>query len=288
MLHETSSNLTGHLGQNERRALETIFLDYRITLISCLYWTNRPPWALSWRQCPDTFFLFPECGEVRVTLKGRTLGIRPGQFLMLAENTRHALTLKPGFRELRQFALHCHIQDRWGRPLISRFSSPVGIVSPECHAALQELTCLMGHHPEAAQPCGETLLRELLAAQIRRGLKLMPPPKAGDPRVGVVLDHMEQELSSPDLSVESLARRVRITPVHLRKLFREETGQSPRRFLISLRLRRAAGLLQQSTASIKEVAASCGFACDHYFHLSFRRQFSCTPSQYRLKTLGQV
>ncbi len=287
---EESDRLAGYLVVKHRQSLEEILLNYRITMISCLHWNNPAPWSTPWRECPDTFLLFPEQGEVRVTLKGRQFTIRPGQFLMLAEHTRHALELPGSLPRIRQFALHCHIHDRWSRPLAARFSSPVGHLPSRSRglAALRELTCLMGHNPKAAHQRGKTFLRELLGAQLSAGVRLTSEPAAGDPRIGVVLEIMDREHGASGLSVESLARRVGISSVQLRKLFRLETGVSPRRFLITFRLQRAARLLQASTASIKEVAALCGFASDHYFHLTFRRKFSCTPSEYRRNTRSQV
>lgn len=287
---EESDKQAGYLAENHRLALEAILLDYRITIISCLHWSNHAPWHVPWRKCPDTFLLFPQEGEVQVTLKGRAFSLKPGQFLMLAENTRHALELASGSRRLRQFALHCHIHDRWGRPLVSRFSSPLGVLPSGAWGAtaLAEMACLMGHNSRAGQIRGKTFLREVLAAQLSAGTQLVPQPPAGDPRVGVAIDTMEREIGSPELSVEGLARRTGITSVQLRKLFRRETGMSPRRFLISLRLRQAARLLQHSTESMKEIATSCGFASDHYFHLVFRRHFLCTPSAYRRRIGSQV
>lgn len=184
-------------------------------MISCLHWRNLAPWRLPWRQCQDTFFLFPEHGVVRVSLKGRAFTIRPGQFLMLAENTWHGLELEKGFRRLHQFALHCHIHDRWGHPLISRLSSPTGHRSSRAwgQQALRELACLMSYNPAAGQSRGRTFLRELLAAQFTAGTKLAIQPAVSDPRVAVVLQSMEQELGSSKLSVEALALSVKITPV---------------------------------------------------------------------------
>lgn len=286
---ELSDPLPDFIEAPRRRMLEALLLEYRFTMISCLYWRNSAGWKLPWRQCQDTFFLFPESGTVRVTLRGETCTIRPGEFLMLAENTRHRLELEGGSRHLRQFALHCHIHDRWGRPLVSRFSSPTGCLPFQTDGwrALRELTCLMGCDPALGQLRGKNFLRELLAAQLAAGTRLAVNPGASDARVGLVLQRMEQDVGSPGLSVETLARDVRLTPVQLRKLFRRETGTSPRRFLNTLRMRHAARLLRHSSDSVKEIAAACGFSSDHYFHLAFRKAFGATPSQYRGSAQGQ-
>jgi AraC-like DNA-binding protein len=286
---EIRETLPDFLSEACHRRVRTLFRDYAITMISCFHWRNAAPWKLAWRTCPDTFFLFPMEGTVRGSLKGGSFILRPGEFLMLPEKVRHILELAKGHKRLRQFALHCHIHDRWGRSLLARFSSHVGTAPrPFLRRALGELTCLMSKDPEVGQQRGEMLVRELLLSQISRGMTLKPVPAASDPRVGVVLQAMEQEMTSSELSIEALARRVEITSVQLRKLFRRETDMGPKQFLHTLRLRKAARLLRHSKAGIKEIAASCGFATDHYFHLVFRKAFSCTPTDYRHKSSREI
>ncbi|MEO8204907.1 MAG: AraC family transcriptional regulator [Chthoniobacterales bacterium] len=273
-----------------RHSLRALFLEYEVTMISSYYWRNSAPWSLPWRKCPDSFFLFPMQGNVRVSLETGSLIIKPGEFLMLPDNTRHKLELIGKTSWLHQFAVHCHIHDRWGRPFLSRFSTTQGELPsrPVWEQMLQELTCLMSHDLVMGQQRGEALVKELLAWQLSHGPILTPLAPAGDPRVSVVLEKMERELGSPDLSIETLARGVKITATQLRKLFRRETGVRPQNFLHTLRLRRAARLLRHTTASIKEVAAECGFSSDHYFHLAFRKGHGVTPSEYRQNSMTEV
>lgn len=287
---QKSDTLADYLGADYRRTLRAVLFEYEVSMVSSLYWQNAAPWKLASRKCPDTFFLVPVEGNVRVVLSGQTTILRPGTFLMLPENVRHSLELLPGCRTLRQFAIHCHIHDRWGRPLLARFSSAIGRLTlrPFWIGAFRELTSLMATDPESGQQRGEMLIRELLLQQLSQDISFQPHPSASDARVGVVLHAMKQELSEPNLSIETLARRVNITPVQLRKLFRQETGVRPKEFLNSLRLREATRLLRHTNASVKEISSACGYSSDHYFHLVFRQEFGCTPSVYRRRSPLEV
>jgi AraC-like DNA-binding protein len=208
---------------------------------------------------------------------------------MLPEGTPHRVRLKKGHKRLEQISIHCHIQDRWGRSLLSRFPSPVGQLSNRraSEQVLKELTCLMSRDSEIGRLYGETVLKDLLVAQIRQG-EILTRASNADLRVGSVIQRMEKELDSVDLSIEDLARGVEITPVQLRKLFRRETGTGPKQFLSALRFRKASRLLRHTRAAVKKIAAECGFASDHYFHLAFRQEFGCTPSEYRTRTVTEV
>jgi len=282
-MSEQGTSKNGLLDEKGLRALDHLFSEARISLVSCIRWQYPAPWQIPWRMCLDSFFFFPLCSRIQVTLKGKSLGIEPGSFLMLAENVYHGLSLEAEGNDVDLFALHCHIHDRWGRAVLFRLSSPVGNLGslPETLRALQETAELMQTHLRAGQLRGENFVRELLASQLAKGMHLELPPRVSDPRVGVVLQTMEKNFSSPELSVAELAREVKISVVQLRKLFRRETGVNPKSFLNTLRLREAARQLRQTSASIKEVAAACGFSQDHYFHRVFRQAFACTPSAYR-------
>lgn len=61
-------------------------------------------------------------------------------------------------------------------------------------------------------------------------------------------------ISSPDLSVESLAAEVGISRVHLNRRLKEITNQSARDFIRNIRMRQAARLLREKKLSITEVA----------------------------------
>ena len=54
-------------------------------------------------------------------------------------------------------------------------------------------------------------------------------------------------------------------------------------FLTDLRMKEAEKLLSQTSLSIKEIAAYSGYDDYFYFCRVFQRQFSCTPTQLRLK-----
>lgn len=282
--------LSDYLPPWHRETLRALFLEYEFSGVTCRYWRNRAPWKVEWRECPDSFFLIPVRGKVRVTMKGGDFLLGAGQVLMLPEQTHHALEIVAGTSQLDQFSLHASIHDRWGQPLLARLSNVVGPVKlkPDWHGLLKSLASLLLHDVEAGRQMGEMLIKHFLTSQFSGGLRLTPRPAAGDPRVRVVLEIMRREMASPSLSVESLASDVGVSPVHLRSLFRREMGFSPRQFLIQLRLKHAARLLRHSHAEVKEIAAASGFASDHYFHLAFRQNFDQTPTEYRRRMLVEV
>ena len=84
-------------------------------------------------------------------------------------------------------------------------------------------------------------------------------------------------------SIQELAVTVNLSPSRLHQLFKEQTGVSPAKYLKTLRLEQARGLLQTSFLSIKEIRARAGIRDESHFMRDFRRAYGFTPSQYRAR-----
>lgn len=82
------------------------------------------------------------------------------------------------------------------------------------------------------------------------------------------------------LSVVTLAAEAGLSPSHFARAFRESTGRSPHRYLLTQRLERGRRLLAAPGTTISEVAARTGFADQAHFTRLFRREFGLTPGAY--------
>jgi transcriptional regulator GlxA family with amidase domain len=92
-----------------------------------------------------------------------------------------------------------------------------------------------------------------------------------------VVDHL-----GADLSVGTLARRVAMSPRNFARTFRKEIGETPARTIETLRLEAARRQLEATSASLDEVAGSCGFRSAEILRRTFARRLGTTPGQYRL------
>lgn len=82
------------------------------------------------------------------------------------------------------------------------------------------------------------------------------------------------------LSVVALASEAGLSPSHFARAFKESTGRSPHRYLLTQRLERGRRLLAAPGITISEVAARTGFADQAHFTRLFRREFGLTPGAY--------
>jgi AraC family transcriptional regulator of arabinose operon len=101
-----------------------------------------------------------------------------------------------------------------------------------------------------------------------------------DERVQRVLDRIANDLAGPH-DLHALAREVNLSPSRLAHLFKQEAGDTIISITLTMRLRRAARLLEYTGLSVNEVAEEVGFNSSFYFSRQFRRHVGTSPRAYR-------
>ena len=81
--------------------------------------------------------------------------------------------------------------------------------------------------------------------------------------------------------IGDLATQLHLSPSHLQRLFKRETGLRMGDWLITFRLQKAAYLLANSYLSVKEIARSVGYEHVSSFIRAFERKYILTPTRFR-------
>ena len=84
-----------------------------------------------------------------------------------------------------------------------------------------------------------------------------------------------------DLGLESLGRKVNLSPAHLQRVFKAAIGETPKGYVTRLRVERAAFCLLAHDSTVAEIAANCGFRNPETFLRAFRRRYGKSPREYR-------
>jgi transcriptional regulator GlxA family with amidase domain len=95
------------------------------------------------------------------------------------------------------------------------------------------------------------------------------------------LDHLQQELS-----VGKLAARAGMSPRNFARVFVEDTGTTPARFVERLRVETARRRLEESRDKLEKIANDCGFSSISTLRRSFLRVLHVPPSDYRSRFRG--
>ena len=121
---------------------------------------------------------------------------------------------------------------------------------------------------------------------------LMEEPGSGSVRQTTARQYVDKAARyishnfSRDITIEDIADFVGISPSHLYRVFSQELGIPPTRFLTSYRINEACALLRGSGMSVSEVAASAGFRDPLYFSRVFKKIKGISPTAYERKKAG--
>jgi AraC-like DNA-binding protein len=87
--------------------------------------------------------------------------------------------------------------------------------------------------------------------------------------------------------LDEIAETLFIGKDYLRHLVTRQTGRSPLKHLIELRMTRAAKLLRERNCGVAEAAKDCGFPDVYYFSRLFKKSFGASPAAYRDAEAGK-
>jgi AraC family transcriptional regulator len=86
-----------------------------------------------------------------------------------------------------------------------------------------------------------------------------------------------------ELSVERMAAEVGISPFHFSRLFRTTFGMPPYRYVLQMRIARAAHLLRaERQRTVADIALDVGFASQAHLTHAFKSHMGQTPARWRV------
>lgn len=139
----------------------------------------------------------------------------------------------------------------------------------------------MDHGAEAAR----IVARRMVVPPHRDGgqAQYIDPPHQpvvpGDELAGL-LDRLSADVDR-QVTVEDMAAQVAMSPRTFARRFKETTGTTPYRWLLTQRLHRAQQLLETSDLDVDQIADRSGFGTAANLRLHFRRELRTTPTSYR-------
>lgn len=94
------------------------------------------------------------------------------------------------------------------------------------------------------------------------------------------VQYIDEHLSE-DLSLTSVAEYIYISKCYLCKIFKSFTGYSFVQYVNYKRLLQAEKMLLSTNHRVDLIALECGFHTASYFSTLFRKEYGCSPNEYR-------
>ena len=127
--------------------------------------------------------------------------------------------------------------------------------------------------------------REKLISRFKNDVNLSPSDVTITPLdkqlMNKVLALIEEHMSDENYSVEKLCSDAAVSRPQLYRKVKALTDLSINEFIRSIRLKRAANLLEQDDASVANVMYEVGFSNRSYFTKTFKEMFGVNPKEYK-------
>ncbi|MBB6480664.1 helix-turn-helix domain-containing protein [Spirochaeta isovalerica] len=274
------------------------FLKYDIKVLRCSYWDVyywqhdsllAPYWRIYWND-RDGASIF---------LKGKEWEMKPSRLYLIPPNTAFGSRFELNApRKERNFLMGCPVSDDDNeRPLKSmkhffiHFTAglPWDHIGPavyEYEAKGEKIRLVDELREKLSHPANVMDRQSIFSVRALINLLFLEIPDLDwpdgivDDRIERILGYMESHYLEP-LQVKDLAELINISENGFSRLFRKNTGKSPREFLIGRRLEHACTLLHHSNYSIDEIAVMSGFCDRSYFSRMFIRKYGTGPARFR-------
>lgn len=127
-------------------------------------------------------------------------------------------------------------------------------------------------------------LNERLKTTYSKQIKVLTPEvkveSENEKLLSKVIQYIEANLTNPQLSVVNLSRELGMSRGSLYTKMLELTGETPVEFIRSVKLDRAAVLLEKTEMNVGQISYAVGFATPNYFARAFKSRFNMQPSEY--------
>jgi len=244
-------------------------------------WNFDSEWAKGLRDY-DLWYVWGGLGHM-FTSEG-PIDLYPGQCIWMRPGRRYEAAHDPR-TPLRVTAIHFQLKNKKRILRPDEFIPPVEVFEP---IAPDYFKAVMAHIidlkfrfglPDAAALLLKSLLLEIVTEDLRR-----KPGNARDRHHKLKLNPIIAIIrEQPDrwFTVGELAAKSGYSTDHFVRLFNALTGESPKEFMIRLRLERAVALLKESSHTITQIADILGYQDLGFFSRQFKEHVGISPDRFR-------
>lgn len=257
----------------------------------------------NWKNVNSPFMriYYVESGRAAVCMRGRSWPLQPAHLYMIPAFVTHSYECDSPFCH---YYFHIYFDNSRGETVSELFDFPFEVTAEDNDHALARRLCALNPELSLAHTNPKTYDNDdTLHSNIRRshGIPLAPKVESrgiifqllsrfiagatprhacNDHRITDVINYIRTHFSD-DFDMSVLANVARLSPDHLTRLFKKETGESPMGYAVRLRISRACQLLLTEPEPVKSIAYSLGFNDHSYFNRVFKKHTGMSPQEYR-------
>lgn len=228
-----------------------------------------------------------EKGECHYFIHNKSYEVKEGDLILIPEGVIHHTTYKEGIHSRK--LLYCS-QAFIPSSVAGRLPSLLYLYRNE--AVADEIKKIFSDiEREYSSP--DVFSQGIVAAKVEllffilvRNENQAPKTSEGNAYVSAAVEYIRKNFSG-EISLSDVARHVSVSPEHLSRIFKKETGFGFSEYLTLVRLQKAEELLRnEKTLSVAEIAYRCGFNDSNYFCEKFKKSYGVSPLKYKKSSLS--
>jgi AraC family transcriptional regulator of arabinose operon len=228
----------------------------------------------------DLQLVYLYSGDLEITVDGVCYNLQPGEVTLLL----------PGKSERFHFAQQSTTYHGWCSAHLNRYDNglldrlaqrPERLpISEAMRQLVQQATHLREETLPSVMAYRDSLIQTIFCEFLSRSFIADAESSPLHPAVERARNYIELHFAE-SLNLEAIAQHAGITPTHLVRLFRANTGGTPMRYVWRFRLERSMQLLTETGLTVSEVSDRCGFSNPQHFSKLFKAECAATPGNYR-------
>ena len=219
-------------------------------------------------------------GKCSYFIDNRSYEVEPGDLILIPEGTIHRTNYSVSKRE--RLLINC-TEDFIPESARKSLTSVIPFYrNPSTSTRVEELFSKIEEEYERADDLTLDALRCLVGELLFLILRASPTKaalKTGSALIENAAKYIQENYAG-EIRLSSVAEMLAISPEHLSRSFKRETGFGFNEYLTLIRLQKAEYMLiHEPGLSISEVAYACGFNDSNYFSDKFKRTYGIPPSK---------
>lgn len=245
-----------------------------INLTICRHWPLKDMWRSHREQGWFWRFYVNDAPGAGIRVKGRKLELMPDYFYLIPPGVEFT-TWQTG--SPRQFYMHFDAPPPYTQVDKVYYKLPM---TPVIKDYIEKITPELRPGGDFTTARGAMLCIALCALSLTH----IPDDDLKDvcqnPIINKTIARMKEQMHH-EFSINEQSSRHGLCPDSFIRLFKQHIGTTPYQYLTSLRIEKAAFMLETSYASIDDIAGLAGFKDRFHFSRVFKKRTGSSPAAYR-------
>ena len=234
-----------------------------------------------YHRCYEIYYFIK--GECKYFIDGSTYTLIPGDLILIPKNVIHRTLYTASYeRRLLNFTSHFIPEALIGNldDLPYLFRNPT--ISKEVSRIFDSIEKEYNQLDEYSEEMLTSLVK-LLFVLIARSENKANQKGGNSAFVAETVKRISKEFQT-DITLSNVSADFSVSPEHLSRTFKKETGFGFNEYLTLVRLQNAEKLLEEGKLkTVSEIAYACGFNDSNYFSDRFKKIHGMSPLKFRQK-----